>query len=100
MVEVDIRLVLKQYKPSYIFFKLKPGFYTFKDLSEALFNNLQHDYEPVNNSVDIEIDDITIKTKLVVRLGIIAIGFDEKSFLNYYPSFHSTLGLETLKRIH
>ena len=28
-----------------------------------------------------EVDDITIKAKMVVRPGIIAIKFDEKSFL-------------------
>ena len=30
--------------------------------------------------IDVEYDDITMKTKLVVKFGIIAIRFDEKSF--------------------
>ena len=80
LVEDDIRLVLDKYTSSFIFYELQPGLYTFKDLSEALFNILQREYEQVNNSVDIEFDDITMKTKLVVRPGIIAIRFDEKSF--------------------
>ena len=37
--------------------------------------------------IDIEYDDITMKTKLVVRSGIIAIRFDEKSFFNTVLSF-------------
>ena len=37
----------------------------------------------------IEYDDITMKTKLVVRYGIIAIRFDEKSFLSTILGFTS-----------
>ena len=32
--------------------------------------------------IDIEYDDITMKTELVVKTGIIAIRFDEKSFFS------------------
>ena len=54
--------------------------YNFKDFSQALFNILQSEYPGPNNMIDIENDDITMKTKLVVKSGIIAIRFDDKSF--------------------
>ena len=41
----------------------------------------------MNNSIDIEFDDITMKTKVVVRPGIIAIRFDEKSFFSAVLGF-------------
>ena len=75
-VENDIKLVLDEYNSNFITYELEPGIYTFKDVSEALFNML-----------DIEYDDITMKTKLVVRSGIIAIRFDEKSFFNTVLGF-------------
>ena len=82
MVEDVIRLVLDEYNSSFITNDLEPGIYTFKDLSEALLNILQPEREVFNNSVDIEFDDITMKFNLVVRSGILAIRFDEKSFFN------------------
>ena len=39
--------------------------------------------------IDIEYDDITMKTKLVVKSGIIAIRFDEKSFFSTVLGFTS-----------
>ena len=77
LVEDNIRLVLDEYNSSFITYVLEPDIYTFEDLSEALFKNPE--YEVFNNSIDIEFDDITIKSKLVVNLGIIAIRFDEKT---------------------
>ena len=35
LVENDIKMVLDEYKSSFITFELEPGIYTFKDLSEA-----------------------------------------------------------------
>ena len=89
LVEDDIRLVLDQYNSGFITFELKSDFYTFKDLSEVLFTILQPEYELFNNSVVIEFDDITMKTKMVVRSGNIDIGFEEKSF------FSTILGVST-----
>ena len=40
LVEDDIRLVLDKNIPSFITYELQPGIYTFKDLSQALFNIL------------------------------------------------------------
>ena len=82
LVEDDIKLVLEEYNSSFITYEIKPGIYTFKDISEALFNILQSEYPGPSNVIDIEYDDITTKTKLVVRSGIIAIRFDEKSFFS------------------
>ena len=89
LVEDDIKLVLDEYNSSFITYKLTPGIYTFKDLSEALFNFLQSEYPGPGNVIDIEYDYITMKTKLVARYGIIAIRFDEKSFFSSVLGFNS-----------
>ena len=80
LVEDDVRLVLDEYISSFITYELEPGFYTFKDICEALFNILHPEYRVYNNSVGIEYDDKTMKTILVVGPGIIVIRFNEKSF--------------------
>ena len=87
LVEDDIKLVLDEYNSSFITYELEPGIYTFKDISEALFNILQSEYPGPSKVIDIEYDDITMKTKLVVNIGIIAIRFDEKSFFNTILGF-------------
>ena len=87
-VEDDIRLVLDEYNSSLIKYEFTPGIYTVKDLSEALFNILQSEYPGPSNVIDIEFDDMTRKSKLVVSNGIIAIRFDEKSFFNTMLSFN------------
>ena len=80
MVEGDISLALDGYSSSFTTYELEPGIYNFKDLSKAVFNVLQPEHVVFNNSVDIELDDITMKTKLVVSLGNITVRFFEKSF--------------------
>ena len=80
LIEDDIKLVLDEYNSSFITYELEPGIYTFKDISEALFNILQSEYLISSNTIVIEFDDVSRKTKLVVRNGIIAIRFDENSF--------------------
>ena len=89
LVEDDIKLVLDEYNSNFITYDLEPGIYTFKDISEALFNLLQTEYPGPSNVIIIEYDDITGKTKLVVRDGIIAIRFDEKSFFSTILGFTS-----------
>ena len=76
----DIKLVLDEYNSSFFTYELQPGIYTFKDISEALFNILETEYLGPSNVIVIEYDDFTLKTKLDVRSGIVAIRFDEKSF--------------------
>ena len=91
LVEGDIKLVLDEYNSSFNTYESQPGMYTFKDISEALFNILQTEYPVPSNVIDNEYDDITMKTKLVVRAGITAIAFDEKSFFCIVLGFTSGL---------
>ena len=62
LIEDDVRLVLDEYNSSFITYELDPGIYTFKDISKALFNILQPEYDGYRNSIEIEYDDITMKT--------------------------------------
>ena len=87
LVEIDVRMVLYEINSSFITYHLQPGFYAFKDLSEVIFNILQLEYPSFSREIAIELDDITRKTILVVKLGIVAIRFDEKSI------FSTILGL-------
>ena len=87
LVQDDVKLVLDEYNSSFVTYELDPGIYTFKDISEALFNILEHEYPKSDSKIIIEFDDITRKTKLIVRTGIIAIRFDEKSFFNTILGF-------------
>ena len=89
LIEDDIKLVLDEYNSSFITYDLQPGIYTFKDISEALLNILQPQYDGYLNAIDIEYDDTTMKTKLEVRAGIISIRFDEKSFFSSILGFTS-----------
>ena len=89
LVEDDIKLVLDEYNSNFNTYELEPGIYTFKDISEALFNIIQFEYPGPSNVIDIEYDDITMKTKLDVKAGIIAIRFDEKSFFSTVLGFTS-----------
>ena len=80
LVEHDIKLVLDEYNSSFVTYKLDPGIYIYKDIAVALYYILQSEYPQSNSEILIRLDDISRKTKLVVRSGIIAIRFDEKSF--------------------
>ena len=66
LVENGIRLVLDKGNSRFLIYNLEPGLYTFKDICEDHFNILQPEYELFNNSADIEFDDITMNSKLVV----------------------------------
>ena len=85
----DIKLVLDEYNSNFNTYELTPGIYTFKDISEALYNILQSEYPGPGNVIYIEYDDTTMKTKLVVKYGIIALRFDEKSFFSTVLGFTS-----------
>ena len=87
LVEVDIKLVLDEYNSNFITYQISPGIYAFKDISEALFYILQSEYPQPDSEILIRLDDVTRKTKLVVNSGIIAIRFDEKSFLSTILGF-------------
>ena len=88
LIEDDIKLVPDKYNSGFITYELDPGIYNFKDLSEALFNFLQHEYPSSNSEIVIEYVDITMKTKLFVKSGNIAMRFDEKSFFNAVLGFN------------
>ena len=89
LVRDDIKLVLDEYNTSFVTYELQPSIYAFKDLSEALFNTLQPDYPGAGTVIDTEFDDLTRKSKLVVRSGIIARRFDENSFFSTILEFTS-----------
>ena len=87
MIEDDVKLVLDEYNSSFISYELKPGIYSYRKISEALFNILQLEYPSSDHKILIRLDDITRKTKLVGGSGIIAIRFDEKSFFRTILGF-------------
>ena len=87
LVEDDIKLVLDEYKSNFVTYELDPGIYTYKDIAVALYYILQSEYPSTGSEILIRLDDITKKTKLVVRSGFIAIRFDEKSFFSTILGF-------------
>ena len=87
LVGDDIRLVLNEYNSSFITYELEPGIYTFNDFSETILKILQPEYPGYHNAINIEFDDITIKTKLVVRPGFIALKFDANSSFSVILGF-------------
>ena len=88
MVEDDISLVLDECNSTFNTLEIEPGIYTFKYISETLFNILHPKHPPSSDTIVIELDDIASKTKLVVRSGIIAIRFDEESFFSTILGFN------------
>ena len=52
LIENDIKLVLDEYNSSFITYELQPGIYTFKDISQALFNILQSEYPGPSNVIE------------------------------------------------
>ena len=87
LIEDDIKLVLDEFNSSFITYELEPGIYSYREISEALFYIPQSEYPQSGSEILIRLDDITRKTKLVVRSGIIAIRFDENSFFNTILGF-------------
>ena len=87
LIEDDVKLVLAEYNSSFITYELEPGIYSYREISEALFNILQLEYPSSDSKILIKLDDFTRKTKLVVGSGIIAIRFDEKSFFSTIHGF-------------
>ena len=87
LVESDVKVVLEEYNSNFVTYELEPGIYSYRDIAEAVFYILQSEYPQSNSEILIRRDDITRKTKLVVRSGIIAIRFDEKSFFSTILGF-------------
>ena len=87
LVEDDIKLVLGEYNSRFFTYEIEQGIYTTKDISEALLKILQPEHDRYYNAIDIEFDDIEMKTKLDVRAGNIAIRNDEQSFFSTFLAF-------------
>ena len=81
LVEDDIKLVLDEYNSSFITYELKPGSYSYKETSEALFYILQSEYPQSGSENLIRLDDVTRKIKLIINSGLIAIGLMKTHFL-------------------
>ena len=87
LVEDDIKLVLDENNSCFITYEIELGIYSYREISEALFYILQSEYPQSSSEILIRLDDVTRKTKLIVNSGIIAIRFDEKSFLSTILGF-------------
>ena len=88
--EKDIQLILKQYNSHFVTYELTPGIYTIQDISHAV-----HTFSGHSEIIQIEYDDISMKTKIILKFVNDEVGFalgtlrfDEKSF------FHTFLGFE------
>ena len=81
--EKDIQLILKEYNSHFITYEKPPGIYSIQDISDTIYNE----------SIQVEYDDISMKTKFILKyignrkkfvLGTLR--FDQTSF------FHTLLG--------
>ena len=86
--EEDIHLTLKEYNSHFITYELSPGIYTIQDVSDAVQTFSGH-----SDIIEIEYDDISMKTKIILKykdfrenFGLGTLRFDKKSF------FHTLLG--------
>ena len=88
LAEEDIQLILKEYNSHFITYELTPGIYSIQDISDTI-----HTFSGHMESIQIEYDDISTKTKIILKyiggkkmfvLGTLRI--DERSF------FHTLLG--------
>ena len=86
--EKDIQLILKEYNSHFITYELLPGIYSIQDISDAIYT-----FSVNNESMQVEYDDISMKTKIILKfigeremfvLGTLR--FDQTSF------FHTLLG--------
>ena len=87
----DVKLVLKQYNSYFTTFENSAGIHSFEDISEVLSRGFQNELEtrgPIRPKVSydksdsniIECDNITKRTKLIVKDDIPALMFDQKMF--------------------
>ena len=86
--EENIQLTLKQYNSYFLTYELTPVIYTIQDISDAVRTFRGH-----SEIIEIEYDDITMKTKIILKykgrqekFGVGTLRFDETSF------FHTLLG--------
>ena len=88
--EEDIQLIFKQYNSHFITYESTPGIYTTQDTSNTI-----HTFSGHSEITEIENDDISLKSKIILKykggqkkFGLRTLRFDEKSF------FHTLLGFE------
>ena len=87
--EEDIQLILKECNSHFITYELTPGIYTTQNISDAILT-----FSGLSESLQIEYDDISMKTKIILRFkdegrrmfGLGTLRFNERSF------FHTLLG--------
>ena len=80
MDEDDIQIISEQYLSNFVTYKLIPGIYTIKDISEIVYTMVDHE-----GALQIEYDDVTMKTKLILTPFGASSGslrFDERSVFN------------------
>ena len=96
--EEDIQLILKEYNSHFITHELAPGFHSMQDISDTI-NTLSGHME----TIQIEYDDISMKTKIILKyiggrkmfvLGTLR--FDERSFFILYWVLHH-IGITNLQ---
>ena len=115
LYEEDIQIILKEYNSHFITYELNPGIYSIQDISDSIYTF------NVNESIKVEYDDISMKTKIILKyigerkmfvLGTLI--FDQTSFFHtflgftpywdYKPSNVYTsdkiLNLNTINKIH
>ena len=88
LAEEDIQLILKEYNSHFITYELTPGIYSIQDNSDTI-----HTFSGHMETIQIESDDISMKTKIILNyfggLEKFVSGklrFDERSF------FHTLIG--------
>ena len=86
--EEDIQLILKEYNSRFITYELSPGIYTIQDISDII-----HTFSGHSEFIEIEYDNISMKTKVILKykdfrenFALGTLRFDKKSF------FHTLLG--------
>ena len=86
--EKDIQLILKEYNSHFISYELTPAIYSIQDFSDTIHTSSDH-----IQTIEIEYDDISMKTKIILKFigkrDMFALGtlrFDKQSF------FHTLLG--------
>ena len=90
--EEDIQLILKEYNSHFITYELPPGIYSIQDISDTV-----HTFSGHMETIQIEYDDISMKTKNLLKyideremLDLRTLRFDERSFffILYWVLYH------------
>ena len=95
--EEDIQLILKEYNSHFITYELSPGIYTMQDISDTV-----HTFSGHSDVIEIEYDDISMKTKIILKyndwredFGLGTMRFDKKIFFSYFIRSRSIFWLQS-----